>query len=415
MTNVVYSTERNAPVGFNAADFDVVSVAATGYHVRSVRFYTPSSSVGTLYYKYRNATSTGTKASMYTSYYRTTSPMIDDLTFVPAKDYSGTFSIPYTATDINGATFTGVVTVSVSGVAGTVTYTTSYNMPLTLSATAFNEICVDKLGENLKYVTFSLPSTAHGVLYSDYRSINDYGTRVRSDTQYYRTSSPLISTVTFVPASGFSGTAAFDFEGCSVNGRTFAGTVSITVRPSALPFDDMSSYRWAEEAVAYLYSDGVVKGVTDTEFAPGRSISRADFALMLYRAYDLAPQGTETFSDIPNDAYYADAVRTLKMLGVVKGDGTGNFDPTESLTRQDAMVMMLRAMRSVGGWFVEEGTQSDVSGFTDRGDIASYAVGAVGALTKLNVIRGSGNGALFPRQALTRAEMAVILHRALTL
>ncbi|MBQ9994673.1 MAG: hypothetical protein IJP17_08185, partial [Clostridia bacterium] len=50
MTNVFYSTERNAPVGFNAADFDVVSVAATGYHVRSVRFYTPSSSVGTLYY-----------------------------------------------------------------------------------------------------------------------------------------------------------------------------------------------------------------------------------------------------------------------------------------------------------------------------------------------------------------------------
>ncbi|MBQ2830251.1 MAG: S-layer homology domain-containing protein [Oscillospiraceae bacterium] len=415
MTSILYSTERNAPVSFDAADFDAVSVAATGYHVRSVRFTLPSSSVGTVYYKYKSATSVGTKASMYTNYNRTSSPMIDDLTFVPAKDYGGTVNIAYVATDINGTTFAGVVTVDVSGVAGTVTYTTYYNTPLTFSVNAFNDVCVDRFGENLRYVTFTLPSETRGILYSDYRSINDYGTRVRTDTQYYRTSAPLISSITFVPASGFSGAAVFDFEGCSVSGRTFAGTVSITVRPSTLPFTDMSSYRWAEEAVAYLYGDGVVNGVTDTEFAPGRSISRGDFALMLYRAYDLAPQGTESFSDVSNDAYYAGAVRTLKSLGIVRGDDVGRFRPTDSLTRQDAMVMMLRAMRTVGGWFVEEGTEIDVSGFTDRSDIASYAVGAVGALTKLNVIRGSGNGALFPLQALTRAEMAVILHRVLTL
>lgn len=415
MTSVLYETERNAPVSFKADDFDAVSMAATGYHVRSVRFSPPSSSVGTLYYKYKNETSAGTKASMYTSYYRTSSQLIDDLTFVPAKDYSGTLNIAYTATDINGTNFTGVVTIEVSGVAGTVTYTTYYNTPLTFSVNAFNDVCVDKLGENLHYVTFKLPSETRGVLYSDYRSINDYGTRVRTDTQYYRTSTPLISAITFVPASGFSGTAAFDFEACSVGGRTFSGTVNITVRPSTLPFTDMSSYRWAEEAVAYLYGDGVVNGVTDTEFAPGRSITRGDFALMLYRAYDLAPQGTDGFPDVPNDIYYANAVRTLKSLEIIRGDDTGRFRPTDSLTRQDAMVMMLRAMRSVGGWFVEEGTQTDISGFTDGGDVAPYAVGAVGALTNLNVIRGSGNGALFPHRSLTRAEMAVILHRVLTL
>ena len=72
---------------------------------------------------------------------------------------------------------------------------------------------------------------------------------------------------------------------------------------------------------------------------------------MLCKAFGLESYSVGSgFADVPNSAYYANAVGTLKDLGVVSGDGR-RFRPTDSVTRQDAMVMLQKAMQSAG-WTV---------------------------------------------------------------
>ena len=95
------------------------------------------------------------------------------------------------------------------------------------------------------------------------------------------------------------------------------------------------------------------------------------------------------------------------------GDGTGRFHPNSSLTRQDAMVMLYQAMLA-GGMEVPQGDLSVLNKFTDRASIADYAMQRVASLVQMGVVSGDTNHRLKPQQAISRAEMAAILHSALT-
>lgn len=172
-----------------------------------------------------------------------------------------------------------------------------------------------------------------------------------------------------------------------------------------------TNYSWGFHAIDYLANTGVVSGTGNLIYSPGKSLSRADFVLMLYRAYDMEKyaQG-ENFADVLADAYYADAVLAARAIGIAAGDENNNFNPSRTLTRQDAMVLLKRTLDRTGLQFAE----GDLSGFTDAAQVADYAVDSVGALVKAGIIGGSA-GKLNPTAPVTRAEMAVMLYRALHL
>lgn len=172
-----------------------------------------------------------------------------------------------------------------------------------------------------------------------------------------------------------------------------------------------TSYSWAFHAIDYLANTGVVSGTGNLIYSPGKSLSRADFVLMLYRAYDMEKYAEgENFADVSADAYYADAVLAARAIGIAAGDENNNFNPSQTLTRQDAMVLLKRTLDRTGLQFAE----GDLSGFTDADQVADYAVDSVGALVKAGIIGGS-DGKLNPTAPVTRAEMAVMLYRALHL
>ncbi len=131
---------------------------------------------------------------------------------------------------------------------------------------------------------------------------------------------------------------------------------------------------------------------------------------MLYRALDLTATTSGNFSDVAKGTYYYDAIAVAKALGIAQGSG-GYFYPTTPLTRQDAMALVYRAMQ-VKKISITAGTSSDLSAFTDKGNVSSYAATAVATLVKAKVVVGSG-GNINPSGNLTRAEMAVILYRVL--
>lgn len=176
-------------------------------------------------------------------------------------------------------------------------------------------------------------------------------------------------------------------------------------------FTDLANYGWAREAVEDLYRRGVVKGVSAERFGPGQNIKRGDFMLMLARAYSLSSVDTGNFNDVPAGSYYYDAIAAAKALGVAKGDG-GVFRPDSPITRQEALVLLHRTL-ILTGQELPMGS-SALDGFSDGDLVADWARAPVGSLAAAGVIQGSNN-AVDPLGLLTRAEMAVILKRALDL
>lgn len=177
------------------------------------------------------------------------------------------------------------------------------------------------------------------------------------------------------------------------------------------PFTDVSAYPWAEEAVNTLYNDGVITGVTATEFQPTASIRRGDFMLMLVRAYGLEAEINGCFADVDELSYYYNAIAVAKALGIAKGDGE-NFNPRASITRQEAMTLLYRAAEAAGQDL--SGFTADLSQYKDGNTVSSWAKAPIQALVGAGVINGK-DGTIDPAGSMTRAELAVALYRALSL
>jgi hypothetical protein len=216
----------------------------------------------------------------------------------------------------------------------------------------------------------------------------------------------------FIPKAGYSGTVSIGYAGVDTYGESYTGTISIVVVPtSSSRFSDMDSYSWAVPAVEYLASGNIVSGTGGTLFSPAQAIRRCDFVVMLVQAFGFTSTGTGSFPDVSSGTYYAQAVATAKSLGIVDGEN-GLFYPSRQLTRQEAMVMLYRAM-SVSGQTVSVATDN-LSSFIDGSSVSTYARQAVSTMVQMGIIQGDQYKQLKPFSSITRAEAAVMLYRILT-
>ena len=169
-------------------------------------------------------------------------------------------------------------------------------------------------------------------------------------------------------------------------------------------------HSWAIDAIDLLYEKGVVKGVGDGIFNPGANTKRADFTIMTVKALGFEADFTDNFSDVKQDAYYYNSVGIAKKLEIVKGTGEF-FNPEGNITRQDIMVIMLKALEAKGITYDKDGIDY-LARYSDRNQISDYAKDAVAFLTKLGIVQGY-DGKFNPKQYATRAEIAVILQNVL--
>jgi len=202
-----------------------------------------------------------------------------------------------------------------------------------------------------------------------------------------------------------------DAEHGVVYGRAYSpGAYSIHF-PQEESFSDTRG-AWMERPVLYMAERGVIKGIGDGLFAPGSSVTRAQFVTMLMRMLDLdipaLTENTEQFSDVAQGEYYYDAVLAARSLGLILGDEDGDFRPDGTVTRQEVFTMLWRAMGAVNMQPKETGGSLD--SFTDSSEIASYAVDAAKNLDGLGIIGGFEDGSLRPQEKLTRAQAAQVLY-----
>ena len=414
--NISYSTAQNTPKTFAAADFYTPFANATGNPLYYIYFSSlPSSAYGTLYSGYSSASSPGSACAASAAYYYSSTPAISSVTFVPASGFSGTVSIPYVAVATNNTTYlTGTIQITVSGGSIDISYSTAKNTPKTFAAADFYTPFYSATGNPLYYIYFSsLPSSSYGTLYSGYSSASSPGSACAASSAYYYSSTPAIASVTFVPASGFTGTVSIPYVAVATNNTTYTtGTILITVSGnsgvSAYFSDVGTTYSWAVEDIDYLYGLKVVNGTGNGQFSPSNAITRGDFLLMLYRMIGYRSSSTANFTDVPKGSYYYDAIAAAKALGIAIGTNN-TISPTIPVTRQDAVLWIYRAL-GVKNITVAAGSASDIAGFSDKDNIASYAVNAVQALVKAGIIKGA-DGKLLPTGNLSRAEMAVVMSR----
>ena len=97
-----------------------------------------------------------------------------------------------------------------------------------------------------------------------------------------------------------------------------------------------------------LYEAGVITGTGGQRYRPADAVSRGDFMLMLYRAFQLTPASGAGFPDVPPGSYYAQAIQAARAAGIASGYPDGGFHPQEHVTRQDAMVLLERTMQATG-------------------------------------------------------------------
>ena len=431
---IYYSVPKGGSVTFTTADFNTAAQQKVGSSVSFVVFTgisygEYSGDLGTLRYKLSNTSNPQitptTNVTSNTAYFLNPTGSQRGLSkvYFEAKNTSGTVTISYTA--YSGSTssssrqklFDGKVVVRVGSQApDNVNLFCDAGRQAQLTVSAVNNACSSVMSGSLSYIEItSVPGPEAGRLYFDYSRFGT-GTAVEPGDRFYRLGSSNIGQLTFVPFARFSGEAEITYIGYSADGKEQVSgriVVSVTKSTKSQYFDDIRDYTWAVDSVDYLRRNETVLGVGGRSYDPGGMVKRGDFVLMLVRAYGLTATGSAYFSDVPDDSYYADAIRVAAVLGVANGSN-GRFNPQDALTRQDAMVMIYNTLK-VCGKTTTNGLAADLSAYHDGGEIATYAREAMGNLIQMGVVTGDGNGYLRPQSRLNRAEAAVLLHTIMTL
>lgn len=173
-------------------------------------------------------------------------------------------------------------------------------------------------------------------------------------------------------------------------------------------FSDVDAGAWYADAVEYVRANGLMNGTTSTAFAPDAAMTRSMLAATLYRAAGSpAVTGTDAFTDTADGAWYADAVLWASQQGVINGYGDGLFGTDDAVSREQIAAILWRQAGSPQA--------DDAQAFADQQQVSAFAQDAVAWARANSVINGKENNTFDPQAGATRAEVAAMLQRFLTL
>ncbi len=178
-------------------------------------------------------------------------------------------------------------------------------------------------------------------------------------------------------------------------------------------FDDTKDH-WAEAITTDLSVRTIINGIDENSFQPDRDITRAEFATIIIRALGLQYRGKGTsFKDVREDAWYYKNIMTASSYGLILGDSEEYFHPMDTITRQEVMIIISRAMKMVElNTAVGLDKEELLAGFSDTEDIAKWAEESVLNCIANEIVNGK-NGKIAPVDNITRAETAAIIQRLL--
>ena len=176
-----------------------------------------------------------------------------------------------------------------------------------------------------------------------------------------------------------------------------------------LPFTDVNVGDWFYDDVFETWKAGLIKGTSDTTFSPADNVTRAQIVTILYRLDGSHKSSTPVkFLDVAKDAYYYDAVAWASANGIVLGMSETEFAPNLDITREQFTAIMYRYARYRGNTDVPAG---ELTGFADADSVSSWAKDAMSWSFGKGILKGMGDGKIEPQGTTTRAQAAAFFHR----
>lgn len=411
-----YSTVSGGVAAFNTEDFNRVCRSLTGDNLDYVNFTLPSSREGKLYYDYDHDRNRGSTVSSSTNYYRGgSSRLLDDVVFVADQNCTDTVYINYTGRSTGGRSFDGTITIDVTRRYTNGILQTTSALPLRFQTSWFQNASANGLPSDLSYIQFkTLPSSIYGKVVENFYQPNRRA-EARTDRSYYRSGSPSIDSLAFVPKAGYQGTVTITYTAVDSRGNSIEGKMEIQVSNSYLNsrFADVGRHGWAVPSIEFLYDYGVIKGYSSTQYGPGDQTSRGAFVMMVCKLFGFQlHSGPTGFRDVSADNIFAPAITAGRNLGIISGYD-GLFHPDAPITREQAMVVLEKAMQ-VAGWQVSGASTAVLNMYADGRQVSDFARSAVASMVRMGIISGDDRGNLNPKQPISRAEIAVVLHKLLT-
>ncbi len=174
-------------------------------------------------------------------------------------------------------------------------------------------------------------------------------------------------------------------------------------------YNDVKPTDWYYNAVITLTQKGIVSGDGTGKFNPSDNVTREQFVKMILEATDTEITDSEhSFADVTKGAWYEDYVATAVEKGIVKGLSDKEFGVGTSITRQDMAVLIERVLT----YKEFEIEKSDVESFADVDEVSDYAKDAVASMKAIGLIQGYNNN-YNPKDNLTRAEAATVINSLL--
>ncbi|MBE6927317.1 MAG: hypothetical protein E7467_02305 [Ruminococcaceae bacterium] len=193
----------------------------------------------------------------------------------------------------------------------------------------------------------------------------------------------------------------FDFE------FSFSVALEEEPTPPTSPFADVISSEWYFDAVCFAVHHGLMNGMGENRLIPNGNMTRAMLVTVLWRYVGSPDEGELTFTDVPSNEWYAEAVAWAAHNGIVGGVGNNKFDPNGNITREQIAAILYRYAGSNG---IDTTKRADLSAFPDANRVSAYANDAIGWAVAEGLINGS-DGKLQPLGNATRAQVAAILMR----
>ncbi|OPH61204.1 hypothetical protein BC351_14750 [Paenibacillus ferrarius] len=205
-----------------------------------------------------------------------------------------------------------------------------------------------------------------------------------------------------------------------LNGKYIAQINSLTNSSYSLiwnpvTFKDTETH-WAKDAIHDMGSRMVISGTGNQMFEPQRDITRAEFTAMVVRSLGLSPsKGASSFGDVSPSAWYSSYIQTGTAYGLVSGYEGNVFAPDQTLTREQAMTILSRAMKLTGLKAASSSSELDnlLKAYGDAAEVSAYAKTAMAEGISSGLMSGRTSNELAPKAKISRAEVATLLRKLL--
>lgn len=192
---------------------------------------------------------------------------------------------------------------------------------------------------------------------------------------------------------------------------TAPSTVLLSGMTTVSRFVDVDPTSWYGTAVDYAATNGLMFGMSPTEFYPSYTLSRAMFVTILGRlaGVDASAYPGTSFSDVPTGQWYSPYVEWGAQAGIVTGMAPGKFAPNSPVTREQMATLIARYVTYKGLSLPQSGAALTV--FQDQAKISDWALAGVELMKQSAIIYGDDRGYFNPQNSATRAEAATVFMR----